>query len=126
MPVRYVRYEIDHSGIERKLMSGDTKDALEAAGKDVIAIATPGLGMFTSGNWHNEDGPTRVIRGNGRATRMVVNDHPAAAAREFGSGQGRPGNDEDRPQGGGNEPTRALGKAGAKIGDYKAGGIDEL
>lgn len=115
-------YKIDHSGIENMLMSGDMKDALEAAGKDVIALAAPALGSFTADNWKNEDGPTRIMHGNGRATRMVINDHPAAAAREFGSGK----SDDGRPQGGGNEPTRALGKAGAKIGDYKAGGMQEL
>lgn len=125
MPGEYERFDIDHAGISAFLSGDEIRDVLEAAGRDVIALATPGLGQFTAGNWHNEAGPPRIIRGYPRSTQMVVNDHPAAAAREFGSGKGRAGNDEHRPQGGGNEPSRALGKAGAKVGDHKAGGIQE-
>lgn len=114
-------YKIDHKGISDMLSSQDMKDALRAAGDDVIALAKEPLGKFTADDWHNDDGPPRVQRGYPRATRMVVNDHPAAAAREFGSGR----SDNGRPQGGSNEPTRALGKAGRRIGDYKAGGLQE-
>jgi hypothetical protein len=67
--------------------------------------------------WFNDDAGSLRIRRYTRGTRKVGNNHPAAAAREFGSGKGEGG----RPQGGSNEPTRALGKAGIRVGDYHGG-----
>jgi hypothetical protein len=61
------------------------------------------------------------IKGLSRATALVGNTDPKAAAIEFGSGDGSVGDSagEGRPQGGSNQPFRVLGRAGAMIGEFR-------
>jgi hypothetical protein len=110
-------FKPDRKGIELFLHSEELDNCLVDAGEDVINLARPDLAVGPD-LWFNDKGPNRRIRRYTRETRLVGNNHPAAAAREFGSGHRGGG----RPQGGSNEPTRALGKAGARIGDFHGNG----
>lgn len=116
MSVKYDGYEPDHRGIEAFLHSNELDQALQKAGNDVIELARGPLAVGQD-MWVNEQGGSMRIGAYTRGTRRVGNNHPAAAAREFGSGK----KEEGRPQGGSNEPTRALGKAGIRVGDYHGG-----
>lgn len=60
------------------------------------------------------------IEGLERATSLVGNTSPSAAAVEFGSGEPSVGDSsgESRPQGGYNVAKRPLGKAGRMMGDF--------
>jgi hypothetical protein len=116
MAATYEGYKPDHKGIQLFLHSSELDDALKKAGDDVIALARGPLAVGPD-MWFNDPGGSLRIRKYTRETRKVGNQHPAAAAREFGSGK----KEEGRPQGGSNEPTRALGRAGIQVGDYHGG-----
>lgn len=96
-------------------------------GRDVATLAK----MFVKPsdderNGHYRDkfivvpGAPLKIQGLTRATALVGNTSPSAAAVEFGSGEPSVGDSagDGRPQGGYSAPKRPLGKAGMMIGDF--------
>lgn len=122
MPIVYDRYEPDRHSIGEFLRSGQLRDAVHQGAQDVakIAAATAGITKIR-GSYDTEPGPDVIVTRNGnmRLSERVVNNHPAAAADEFGSGQRT-----KREQGGSSPANRTLGKAGAMIAD-KLGETDD-
>ncbi len=100
-------------------------------GKDVKAVAKaiapegederPGKPKYSE-SFIVVPGKPLKIDGLLRATALVGNTAPHAAAVEFGSGEGST-DTEERPQGGGNHPHRTLGIAGSLIGDFHDSGL---
>lgn len=120
MPVRYSRFEPDHFGINGFLHSDQLRDAVEKGADDVVGYAKPESSTLAP-HWRVSRGRDMVIGAYSRLTMEVVNEHEAAAAIEFGSGAGRPGQTGIRRQGGYSFPNRILGKAGARVGDLHSG-----
>jgi hypothetical protein len=119
MPIKFSHFDPDHAGIRGFLHSDQLRDAVRKAGEDVIDYARPESKTLAP-DWKVERGPDTMIGAYSRLTEQVVNENPAAAAFEFGSGYGRPGQSGTRPQGGASFPKRILGRAGAKVGDHRA------
>lgn len=119
MAIYVDKYEPDHKGIAEFLVSSQLADAVRQGAEDVAAEANRTRASRKL-DYYVERGPDVIVtrNGNPRVSERVRCDHPAAAAIEFGSGTGnwRDG-DTSRPQGGGNQPYRTLGKAGAKYDD---------
>lgn len=124
MPVKFIRYSKKHRtpgfGTFNDFAHSDDqlRPAVRKAAKDVIAYAKP-KSQTLAPRWRVARGPAIRIGAFSRLSEQVVNDHPAAAAIEFGSGRGRPGSSGDRHQGGYSYPQRILGEAGARVGDLK-------
>lgn len=123
MPI-IAKYVPDHKSIGEFLLSDQLRDAVRQGARDVAAIASNTAGITKiRGDYDVEPGPDVIVtkNGNPRLSERVVNDHPAAAADEFGSGSGAEGASKGaarkKGQGGGSPANRTLGKAGALIGD---------
>lgn len=119
MPVRFSHFDPDHKGINGFLHSNQLRDAVTKAAEDVVGYAKPESSTLAP-DWKVQRGHDMIIGEYSRLTEQVVNDNEAAAAIEFGSGAGRPGQTGIRPQGGYSHPQRILGKAGARVGDLHA------
>lgn len=128
MPIYVDRYEQDHKSIGEFLLSGQLRDAVRQGASDGAAIAAATAPSKIAADFAVEAGPDVIVtkNGNPRLSERIVNDHPAAAAIEFGSGQRAEGasGKKDRPQGGSSPAYRPLGKAGARIAD-RIGGSDD-
>lgn len=125
MPVARARFVPNHgpTGMGGQMMSGETADLAEWAGRQVV-FAALGISPRTSGDYaaHFEVvHDVQVIDGNPRRSSVVVNDSDHAAAVEFGSGRENEGmtGPGERPQGGWNRPARVLARAGDMVGEYQ-------
>lgn len=118
MPVVVTRFNPDHKSIGEFLRSRQLRDPVHQGAQDVAAEANR-TKVTQKINYYVEAGPDVIVtrNGNPRLSERVRADEPMAAAVEFGSGTGNAHGDGKRPQGGGNEPYRTLGKAGAKFND---------
>ena len=124
MPIIVSHFRANHKDLGKFLLSGQLRDAVRQGAKDVAAIARASAGITKIRDHYGvEPGPDVVItkNGNPRLSERVVNDHPAAAADEFGSGSGNKGKSGGKArregQGGGSPAFRTLGQAGARIAD---------
>jgi phosphoglycerate dehydrogenase-like enzyme len=129
MPIHFDRYEADHKSIAEFLLSDQLRDAVRQGAQDMAAVANATAGITKiRGGYFTEPGPPVIVTKNGypRLSERVWNHHPAAAADEFGSGQGkkRAAEGHKRPQGGSSQPFRTLGKAADRIGD-RFGEVDD-
>lgn len=126
MPIYVSGFKADHSSIGEFLRSNQLRDAVRQGAQDVATTANRTKVTSKLEYWV-ENGPDVIVtkNGNPRLSERVRCDHPAAAAIEFGSGsKSWRGGDHKRPQGGGNEPYRTLGKAGAAHAD-RIGSTDD-
>lgn len=117
MPI-HVHYEPNHKDFNAFAHSDQLRDAVRKAADDVVAYAVPESKTLAP-DWQVNRGSDLVIGAFSRLTEEVVNENDVAAAIEFGTGFGRPGQTGYRPQGGYSFPHRILGKAGAKVGDMR-------
>ncbi len=117
MPVYFDRFEPDRVGLNAFMHSSELDDAVKEAADDVIHYARGNSSKLDAAGWQNVRGPNVRIRKYTRLSRRVENNDRAAASIEFGSGKSA----EGRPQGGKSGPKRILGRAGARVGDYKGG-----
>lgn len=120
MPIKFSHFDPDHSGINGFLHSDQLRDAVRKGAEDVVGYARPESSTLAP-DWKVQRGRDMVIGAYSRLTEEVVNDNAAAAAIEFGSGAGRPGQTGIRHQGGYSYPKRILGRAGARVGDLHSG-----
>ena len=112
------RYEPDHEGIRAFLHGEELRAAVLEGCADVIKHAEGHSQKLDAAGWKTEHGPSVRIGKYTRLTEEVVNESDVAAAIEFGTGMGRPGQTGERPQGGYSFPHRILGKAGAAVGQH--------
>lgn len=121
MPIIAVWFKADHKSIGEFLVSNQLRDAVRQGAQDVRSLAAANAPSKIAGDFDVEPGPDVIVTKNGypRLSERVRNDHPAAAAIEFGSGQQSEGNSgkKDRPQGGSSPAMRPLGVAGVMVGD---------
>jgi hypothetical protein len=103
------RFKPDHAEFTRFATSDQMLKPLIEAANDVRALAAADArkdtGSYARGFKVNSSAGTLVIGRYKRAITAVVNEDPAAAPNEFGGRR--------------NKAEHTLGKAGAKIGDFR-------
>lgn len=127
MPIGFDRFDPDHKSIGEFLLSDQLRDAVSQGAQDIAALANDTAGITkVRGSYFREPGPPVVVtkNGNPRLSERVWSHDRAAAANEFGSGPHAAGGEKKRPQGGGSQPFRTLGKAADRIGD-RFGEVDD-
>lgn len=111
---RRARYVADNgtgSGFGGFMLSSQIRQPVKQITRVMAAEASATDGTEIAGSYDTEDGPAVMVAGNLRISERVTNNHPKAAAFEFGSGEANEGatGPNERPQGGYSPARRHLG-----------------